>query len=67
MRRHLQTLYAVNPSLSLEELRRHAENELAHADAAQRPPVDAIDALLVELVEGSDGDLDRVPGDAPSV
>ena len=67
LRRHLHALYVVNPSLTVDELRAHAESELAHADPAQRPPVDAVDALVVELVEGSDGDLDRVPGDAPPV
>ena len=67
LRRHLQALYAVNSQLTLDELRAHAENELAHVDASLRPAVDALDALLVEVVEGSDGDLERVPGDAPPV
>ena len=67
LRRHLQALYAVNPNLSVDELRTHAENELAHSDPGRRPAVDAVDALVVELVEGSDGDLDRVPGEAPPV
>lgn len=67
LRRHLQALFSVNPSLTVDELRAHAESELAHADPAQRPAVDVVDALVVELVEGSDAGLDPVPGDAPPV
>ena len=65
LRRHLQALYSVNPNLTVDELRVHAEGELAHAAPADRPGVDAVDALVVELVEGTDGDLEPVHGDAP--
>ena len=67
LRRHLEALYSVNPNLTADELRSHAEGELTHIDPADRPGVDVVDALIVELLDGPDADLDPVPGDAPPV
>ena len=56
-----------NPALSVDELRNFAERELAQSNGGNRPSVDAVEQLVIDLAGSATDDLVPVPGDSPPV